>query len=78
MEELLPFTIKGTQERLRRREENGLRVKGTGEGQKVKGKAWERTMKGRSVVVFLYVLDYRLGIPWRKSHHFLYRLPESR
>ncbi|MCJ1366512.1 hypothetical protein MMC16_005641 [Acarospora aff. strigata] len=47
VEELLPFTVKGTQERLRRREENGLRVKGTGVGQKVKGKAWERTLKGR-------------------------------
>ncbi|KAI9676268.1 MAG: mRNA splicing protein prp28 [Trizodia sp. TS-e1964] len=41
VEELLPFTIKGTAERLRRKEENGLR------GQKVKGKEWERTMKGR-------------------------------
>ncbi|KAI9777577.1 MAG: hypothetical protein M1835_005194 [Candelina submexicana] len=47
VEELLPFTVKGTQERLRRREENGLRVKGTGVGQKVKGKGWERTLKGR-------------------------------
>ena len=47
VEELLPFTTKGTQERIRRREERGLRVKGTGIGQRVKGKAWERTMKGR-------------------------------
>lgn len=47
VEGLLPFTVKGTEERLRRREENGLRVKGTGVGQKVKGKAWERTLKGR-------------------------------
>lgn len=47
VEELLPFTVKGTEERLRKREENGLRVKGTGVGQKVKGKAWERTLKGR-------------------------------
>jgi len=47
VEELLPFTVKGTQERLRKREENGLRVKGTGVGQKVKGKEWERTLKGR-------------------------------
>jgi large subunit ribosomal protein L25 len=31
----------------RKRIENGLRVKGTGAGQKVKGKLWERTMKGR-------------------------------
>ena len=47
VEGLLPFTVKGTEERIRRREENGLRVKGTGVGQKVKGKAWERTLKGR-------------------------------
>ena len=47
VEELLPFTVKGTQERIRRREEHGLRVKGTGVGQKVKGKYWERTIKGR-------------------------------
>ena len=47
VEGLLPFTVKGTEERLRRREENGLRVKGTGVGQRVKGKAWERSLKGR-------------------------------
>ncbi|RDW64097.1 hypothetical protein BP5796_10599 [Coleophoma crateriformis] len=47
VEELLPFTVKGTEERLRRRAENGLRVKGTGVGQKVKGKESERTMKAR-------------------------------
>ncbi|KAL9119516.1 MAG: hypothetical protein Q9187_003932 [Circinaria calcarea] len=47
VEELLPFTVKGTDERIRKREEHGLRVKGTGVGQKVKGKKWERTMKGR-------------------------------
>ncbi|KAI4134044.1 MAG: hypothetical protein LQ347_001848 [Umbilicaria vellea] len=47
LEELLPFTVKGTEARIRKREELGLRVKGTGVGQKVKGKARERTMKGR-------------------------------
>ena len=47
VEELLPFTVKGTQERIRKRAEHGLRVKGTGVGQRVKGKEWERTMKGR-------------------------------
>lgn len=30
-----------------RRIDKGLQVKGTGEGQKVKGKLWERTLKGR-------------------------------
>ncbi|KAI9829486.1 MAG: hypothetical protein M1819_006306 [Sarea resinae] len=47
VESLLPFTVKGTEERLRKREENGLRVKGTGVGQRVKGKKWERSLKSR-------------------------------
>lgn len=47
VEELLPFTIKATEERLRRRVELGLRVKGTGVGQRVKGKKWERTQRAR-------------------------------
>ena len=51
VEELLPYTLKGTAERRRRREEGGLRVKGTGQGQKVKGKAWERSMKSRLVML---------------------------
>merc|ERR1712093_341769 len=42
-----PFSVKSTEERLRRREENGLRVKGTGIGQRVKGRESERTLKGR-------------------------------
>ena len=49
VEELLPYTVKGTEERLRRRAENGLRVKGTGVGQRVKGKESERTLKARYV-----------------------------
>ncbi|KAK5663630.1 hypothetical protein OQA88_4061 [Cercophora sp. LCS_1] len=44
VEELLPFTVKGTEERLRKRVELGLRVKGTGVGQKVKGHKYERQM----------------------------------
>jgi len=47
VEELLPYTPKKTDVRLRKREQLGLRVKGTGEGQKVKGKKEERTMKSR-------------------------------
>ena len=47
VEELLPHTVKKTEERLKRREQHGLRVRGTGEGQKVKGKAQERTLKAR-------------------------------
>jgi large subunit ribosomal protein L25 len=45
--DLLPWTIKKPGEKEARRIERGLQVKGTGEGQKVKGKLWERTMKGR-------------------------------
>ncbi|KAF2854843.1 hypothetical protein T440DRAFT_244307 [Plenodomus tracheiphilus IPT5] len=45
--DLLPWTIKKPGEKERRRVEKGLQVKGTGEGQKVKGKLWERTLKGR-------------------------------
>lgn len=47
VEQLLPHTVKKTEERLRKREQHGLRVRGTGEGQKVKGKAQERTLKTR-------------------------------
>ncbi|KAH7329302.1 hypothetical protein B0I35DRAFT_419900 [Stachybotrys elegans] len=47
VEELLPETNKGTEFRLAHRVEHGLRVKGTGVGQKVKGHAHERHMIGR-------------------------------
>lgn len=53
MEELLPYTIKNSHEKLRKRVENGLRVKGTGIGQRVKGKESERSMKGRYVWIFI-------------------------
>lgn len=45
--ELLPHTNKMPWVKAQKREEHGLRVKGTGVGQKVKGKVWERTVKGR-------------------------------
>jgi large subunit ribosomal protein L25 len=44
VEELLPYTPKGTETRLRKRVELGLRVKGTGVGQKVKGHKHERQL----------------------------------
>ena len=56
VEDLLPHSVKGTEYRLQRRMENGLRVKGTGVGQRVKGKESERTMKGR------YVLDISIWV----------------
>ncbi|KAH7132318.1 hypothetical protein B0J11DRAFT_428377 [Dendryphion nanum] len=45
--DLLPYTVKKPGEKEQRRLENGLQVKGTGVGQRVKGKIWERTLKGR-------------------------------
>jgi len=47
VDDLLPATPKSTEERELRRIEHGLRVKGTGAGQKVKGHEWERTLKGK-------------------------------
>lgn len=49
VEDLLPETTKGTEYRLARRVEHGLRVKGTGVGQKVKGHAHERHMIAKYV-----------------------------
>lgn len=74
VEELLPYTVKGTKARTERRTEHGLRVKGTGLGQKVKGKQWERTMKSK--------LEMRKqameGMPkliqeWKAVSHFVFR-----
>lgn len=70
VEELLPWTIKRSDIRSQRRLENGKRMKGTGEGQKVKGHAWERQLKPK--------LEKRrqamLGMPklveeWKKMGH---------
>lgn len=47
VEDLLPYSKKLTAVKEAKREEHGLRVKGTGMGQKVKGHEWERTLKGR-------------------------------
>jgi len=47
VEELLPWSSKLSWVREQKKMEGGLRVKGTGEGQRVKGKYWERTMKAR-------------------------------
>ncbi|KUI56565.1 54S ribosomal protein L25, mitochondrial [Cytospora mali] len=44
VEELLPYTPKKTEEQLKHRVQYGLRVKGTGVDQKVKGKIFERQM----------------------------------
>ena len=63
VEELLPHTVKGTEERMRRRADNGLRVKGTGVGQHVKGKESERTLKGRYVFLAKYYIWF-MGDVW--------------
>ncbi|OLN88478.1 54S ribosomal protein L25, mitochondrial [Colletotrichum chlorophyti] len=47
VEELLPPTVKGTEYRIAHRVEHGLRVKGTGVGQTVKGKIHERMVQPR-------------------------------
>ena len=47
VEELLPSTVKGTEEQLTHRIEKGIRMKGTGVGQKVKGHWHERTLRTR-------------------------------
>jgi large subunit ribosomal protein L25 len=64
VEELLPFTPKGTEERLRRRVELGLRVKGTGVGQRVKGHKHEREILqkyvGLAYMSWIRGLDERL------------------
>ena len=49
VEELLPYTPKGTEERIRKRVELGLRVKGTGVGQQVKGHKHERQLVAKWV-----------------------------
>lgn len=41
--------MKKTEERIVKRLEHGLRVKGTGVGERVKGKTQERTLKARYV-----------------------------
>ncbi|KAJ6095559.1 hypothetical protein N7486_006305 [Penicillium sp. IBT 16267x] len=47
VEALLPPGIKSTEYKAARLAERGLRIKGTGIGQKVKGHKWERTMEAR-------------------------------
>jgi large subunit ribosomal protein L25 len=70
--DLLPWTIKKPGEKEARRIESGLRVKGTGEGQRVKGKLWERTLKGRLETRRKAMLDMpRLVQEWKQVCHLL-------
>jgi large subunit ribosomal protein L25 len=45
--DLMPLSPKHPEVKEQKRLEQGVRVKGTGVGQKVKGKLWERTLRGR-------------------------------
>ncbi|KAF9692599.1 hypothetical protein EKO04_009792 [Ascochyta lentis] len=68
--DLLPWTIKKPGEKEARRMERGLTVKGTGEGQRVKGKLWERTLKGRLEMRRQAMLDMpRLIQEWKQKGH---------
>ncbi|UPX17632.1 uncharacterized protein EKO05_0007974 [Ascochyta rabiei] len=68
--DLLPWTIKKPGEKEARRIERGLTVKGTGEGQRVKGKLWERTLKGRLEMRRQAMLDMpRLIQEWKQRGH---------
>lgn len=44
---LMPLSTKHPEVKEQKRIEHGLRVQGTGEGRKVKGKYWERTLRQR-------------------------------
>lgn len=72
--DLLPWTIKKPGEKDARRIESGLMVKGTGEGQKVKGKTWERTLKGRLEMRRQAMLNMPQMIQeWKQVSHGLTR-----
>lgn len=81
VQDLLPETAKSKESRLAHRIEHGLRVKGTGVGQKVKGRLHERHMiaryasfpKDRSVALTLTVC----AIEWNKEEKPCWRCPNS-
>ena len=56
VEELLPYTPKKTEEQLKHRVKYGLRVKGTGVDQKVKGKIYERQQAVKYVLEAVLLL----------------------
>lgn len=76
VEELLPQTNKGTEYQLAQRVEHGLRVKGTGVGQKVKGHIHERHMIAK------YVCSYLLSPYIRRiqimTNNLLFRMEQRR
>ncbi|PTB65309.1 hypothetical protein BBK36DRAFT_1204847 [Trichoderma citrinoviride] len=73
VEELLPETTKGTEYRLAHRVEHGLRVKGTGVGQKVKGHIHERHMIAKMEQRRKAMLDMpKLIRAWKSTCHDIY------
>lgn len=90
VEELLPFTSKGTEERIRHRVEFGLRVRGTGVGQRVKGHLHERMLAPKYVAViaiaapdvalepWVWVLGrmLMLAIGWRREEQLCWVCPD--
>ncbi|KAF5134227.1 54S ribosomal protein L25, mitochondrial [Metarhizium anisopliae] len=75
VEDLLPETTKGTEYRLAHRVEHGLRVKGTGVGQKVKGHIHERHMIAK------YVNSVKTSSVWASAAVMLtmvFRMEERR
>lgn len=79
VESLLPETPKGTEYRLAHRVEHGLRVKGTGVGQSVKGHIHERHMIAKQVLSspprIHMLLTALLG--WRRGGKLCWGCPNS-
>jgi large subunit ribosomal protein L25 len=84
VEHLLPETSKGAEQRLAHRVEHGLRVKGTGVGQSVKGHIHERQMISKYAHLFfsmpalfrrlaLFSTNSRLG--WRRGERPCWKCP---
>lgn len=68
IEDLLPETRKGTEYKLAQRVEHGLRVKGTGVGQSVKGHLHERHMIARyALLLALGAMDADVAAGWRRK-----------
>ncbi|KAI1814368.1 hypothetical protein GGS20DRAFT_585545 [Poronia punctata] len=68
VEELMPFTNKGTEQRIRHRVTHGLRVRGTGVGQVVKGHKHERMLATKMEKRRTAMLGMpRLVREWRKT-----------
>lgn len=85
VEDLLPETTKGSEYKLARRVEFGLRVKGTGVGQKVKGHAHERQIMAKYVLTFHKVfgaifsgwVSNIFGVGCRRGERLCWACPSS-